>query len=286
MIDTGNPGMSSFNELKSKLSDNGLHLQDFDSIILSHMHTDHSGGVSEIQKEAALPVYVHEKAKYAITGGKTEFNRTNEFFYSFMQQCGVRPEGHQPARKYKEEIWHDVIYVKDGDVIPIAGINFEVLYVPGHSQTDILLWNPETGDTIAGDHLIADFSVNAFIEPPPYREEERPKSLLQYRASLDRVKTLPFGTIYPGHGEPFTNHAGLIEKRFLEQENRCVQIQNALETGEKTVYELCKLIYPRLQGNTVFLGLSQIQGHLDLMESRYQVAASYQGPICYYKLIK
>jgi glyoxylase-like metal-dependent hydrolase (beta-lactamase superfamily II) len=241
--------------------------------------------VSEIQQKAELPVYVHENAEYAITGGINEFNRSNEFFHSFMEQCGALPVDHQPRRKYKEEIWRNVNYVRDGDTVPIAGKKFEVLFVPGHSQTDILLWDPQTGDTLAGDHLIADFSVNAFIEPPAPGVQERPNSLLQYRRSLEKIKNLPLGTLYPGHGEAFTNHADLIDKRFAEQENRCLQIHNVLQTGEKNVYELCQIIYPRLQGSLVFLGLSQIQGHLDLMESRHQVKSTNKGPVCYYKLI-
>ncbi|PLT29751.1 MBL fold metallo-hydrolase [Peribacillus deserti] len=285
LIDTGNPGSTSLNNLKSQLSQHGLSLRDFDSIVLTHMHTDHSGGVSEILKEATLPVYVHENAEWTITGGAREFQRQNEFFYSFMKQCGADPGQHMSNRTYNEEIWPEVKYVRDGDVIGAAGIPFEVVYVPGHSQTDILLWDPSTGITFGGDHLVADFSVNAFIEPPRPGIGSRPKSLLQYRNSLERVKLLPLSTVYPGHGEPFDNHPELIGKRMEEQEKRCLHILECLLTGEKNVYQLCSLIYPKLRKRTIFLGLSQIQGHLDLLESRGQVESFTRGQVHYYKVI-
>ncbi|MBM7693775.1 glyoxylase-like metal-dependent hydrolase (beta-lactamase superfamily II) [Peribacillus deserti] len=284
-MDTGNPGPSSINELKSQLDLHKLSFKDFDSIVLTHLHTDHSGGVSEILKEVDLPVYVHENAEWTITGGINEFKRTNEFFYSFMEECGADPREHMAIRTYREENWGNVSYIRDKDTLPMAGISFEVLYVPGHSQTDIVLWDPKTGITFGGDLLIADFSVNPFVEPPPPGMENRPKSLLQYRHSLERVKNLPLGTIYPGHGEPFMNHIELIERRLAEQENRCFNIQECLLSGEKNVYELCGMVYPRLHGRMIFLGLSQIQGHLDLMETRNMVEGYNKGPVRYYKLV-
>jgi glyoxylase-like metal-dependent hydrolase (beta-lactamase superfamily II) len=249
------------------------------------MHTDHSGGLSRIQEEVDIPVYVHEQGRHEIEGGYEEFLRIEGFFRDFLAQCGADPLHHKPGRRYSEERWRNVTYLQDGDVVKAGGTTFNVMHVPGHSQSDIILYNSITGDTLAGDHLIASMSVNAFIEPPLPGSNNRPKPLLQYRDSLEKVRALPLQTFYPGHGAPFTGHGKVIDKRLLEQENRCQFIRNSLKTGEKDIFTLCSEIYPQLKGKTVFLGLSQIQGHLDLLQCRQEVEVLPHESIIYYRLL-
>jgi glyoxylase-like metal-dependent hydrolase (beta-lactamase superfamily II) len=285
LIDTGNPGEKSFYQLKSLLKDHKLSFKDFDHIIVTHMHTDHCGGVGLIQQEAPLPVYVHELARPVLTGGETEFNRINQFFNDFIRQCGADTSVHQHARKYKEEIWRNVHYISEGDDVYIGGRPFNVMHVPGHSQTDILLIDEEREIAFVGDHIIPELAVNAFIEPPLPGEKHRPLPLIQYRESLIRSKGRNLGTCYSGHGKPFTKHSELIDKRLAQQDARCKQILQVLKEREKNVYEICHEVYPHLKGGIVFLGLSQIQGHLDLLEARNEVRKEERESIVHYKLI-
>ncbi len=228
---------------------------------------------------------VHEQARESINTGLNEFARVDRFFNQFLESCGADPHWHMARRRFKEENWRHVAYLRDGDVVPLGGCEFEVVHVPGHSQSDILLWNRETGAALVGDHLLKAFSVNAFIEPPHRGEAARPKPLLQYRQSLEKVRQLPLTKIYPGHGESFTGHRSLIEKRFQEQEKRCNQILHILADGQKSIYEICTVMYPHLQERSVFLGLSQIQGHLDLLEQRQQVHFEQKDSLIVYHAI-
>ena len=285
LIDTGNPGEKSFYQLKSLLKDHNLSFRDFDHIIVTHMHTDHCGGVSLIQQEAGLPVYVHELARPVVTGGETEFNRINQFFNDFLRECGADASVHQHPRKYKEEIWEDVHYVSEDDDVYIGGRPYRVMHVPGHSQTDILLTDEGHGITFVGDHIIPELAVNAFIEPPMPGKKQRPAPLIQYRESLIRSRGRKLGTCYSGHGKPFSHHIELIDKRLSQQDARCQQIRQVLKEGDKNVFEICRRVYPHLNGGIVFLGLSQIQGHLDLMEDRNEVMKEERESIVYYRLI-
>ncbi|MEH7094305.1 MBL fold metallo-hydrolase [Neobacillus vireti] len=282
LIDTGNPGRESFKQLKTKLHKHGVTFKDLDKIILTHIHIDHVGGIPSIQEEADIPIFVHEQAKGSINTGIQKFNRDQQFFQLFLLSCGADPANHIVQRRYKEENWRNVYFLNEGESISIGGEPFEVIDVPGHSQSDLLFWNSETGDVFAGDHLIKAFSVNAFIEPPSSDEEERPKPLLQYRNSLEKISRLPLGTIYPGHGESFTNHIDLIQTRMQEQEKRCEQILKIIANTRKSIFEICTVMYPHLKGKMIFLGLSQIQGHLDLLEVRHKVSIGQNGSIIEY----
>jgi glyoxylase-like metal-dependent hydrolase (beta-lactamase superfamily II) len=268
LIDAGNLGRESYQQLKSKIHNAGVALTDIDHVLLTHIHIDHAGGIPYLQEEADLPIFVHEQARESINHSLADFERNTLYMKGFLEQCGADPEKHIFSRNYKQENWGNVHYLKEGDRMPLGGVPYEVVFVPGHSQCDILLWDSETGAAFAGDHLLKAFSVNAFIEPPQEGERERPKPLLQYRNSLEKVSRLPLGLVYPGHGDPFTDHLALIEKRLQEQEKRCEQILKILADGPKAIFDICREMYPHLQGTAVFLGLSQIQGHIDLLEVR------------------
>lgn len=285
LIDTGNSGEEFFNKLKKQLNHHSMQIRDIDQIILTHTHPDHSGGVHHLQKEAEIPVYVHEKAFSYVYGGIRGFEREEAFFADFLIKCGAGSLQKELKRGYQEVNWEHVNFLKDGDKLLLGDEYFDVVYVPGHSQSDILIWNPEKGDAFIGDHLLKLFSVNAFIEPPGPSEKERPKPLLQYRNSLEKIKKLPLKKIFPGHGEVYSNHVTIIEKRLADQEKRCSQIYNMLCREEKTILEISRELYPRLKGSSIFFGLSQIQGHLDLLEERNRVCSVYLGGAAKYRAL-
>jgi glyoxylase-like metal-dependent hydrolase (beta-lactamase superfamily II) len=281
LIDTGIGLDDSVRQIHQALKNVGLDWKDIDQIVVTHMHTDHTGGVQAIQREVDAPIFVHSGARFALQGGMAEFERVNAYFQDFFHACGA--DGKVTSNhKYREQKWAGVHYVDDGDIIRAGSRDYQVLYVPGHSQTDICLWNEETGDAFVGDHLLKDISANAFMEPPSPAQAERLKALLQYRSSMARTRTLPFRTVYPGHGSPYVGHESLIDARFQEHEERCEAILQHVQDGLSTIYEISSAMFPWLQGGAVFLGLSEIMGHMDLLVERSVVKVeSNQGVLVY-----
>ena len=98
------------------------------------------------------------------------------------------------------------------------------------------------------------------------------------------MEKLPLKKIYPGHGQVISNHNSLIEKRLAEHDKRCSRILAVLEEGDATVYQLCQKIYPKLKGSAVYLGLSQIQGHLELLEVRGKIICQQRNAIDIYSI--
>lgn len=262
----------------------GFAFRDLEQIVITHMHTDHYGGVSAILKETEAIVYVHKQAAWMQNDGQGEFERTEAFMRSFIEECGA---AHilKRNRKYHQENWEHLRYLEDGDTLVAGGREWKVVYTPGHSQSDICLWHQESGDVIAGDFLLQEISSNAFIVPPDPPHPERPKPLMQMRDSYQRVYDLPFGTIYPGHGDPFTQHRKLIDQRLLEQEQRCAKIAGLLAEEPQTVYDITTRLFPWLKENALFLGLSEVQGHLDLLLERAQVKREHDGRFMWYRAV-
>lgn len=283
LVDTGLPFPKSLAQLEAGLARHGVRFADIEQIVVTHMHPDHIGGVAAVQKASGARIVVSEAARRIVELGEEEHRRFDAFYAAFAREAGsdVRWESRIWMQKYD---WHDVVYVRDGEAVRAGGRDWRVMYVPGHSRTDICLVDAE-GFAIVGDHLLPTISANAFVEPPVDPSAPRPKPLLDYRASMERTRALDLAVVYPGHGDPFTDHRALIDRRFAEHEARCAQIRRAMDRGATTVAEITRALFPKLEGPMVMLGLSEVQGHLDLMESRGEVSSAMDGEVRRWRLV-
>lgn len=176
--------------------------------------------------------------------------------------------------------WNDRSVVthplREGDVFPLMP-DFEVLEVPGHAQAAIALWNRKAGIFIGGDQLLPHVSSNALIEPEPGYERgdlaPRTRSLMQYRQSLQRLRSLDLGTVYPGHGDPFTDHGSLIDRRLRDQERRRDQFFDLVCAHPgATTYTLANTYFPRHKDQLQLI-LSETLGFLDWLEAEGRVVS-------------
>lgn len=268
----------------------GVSLGDLEQIVLSHLHWDHHGNLAAVLAAApGIAVVAHRSAEAGLCGGEGEQSRQAAFLLDFLRQAGVAEADLAlwSARRPEPPFALDpgrVRWVEDGDRIQAGGALWEVLYTPGHSQTEMCLFDRGSGDLMASDHLLPDISANAFVEAPPPGLAGRPRTLLQYREHLLRVRALPADMVYPGHGAPFRGHRALIDRRFAEQDERCARIAEALAAGPLTALEVSGDLFPQLRGRAVYLGISEVVGHLDLMESRGQVAVDGNGGVLRFRL--
>ena len=113
------PGDES-NSILNYLEDNRLKCQ---AIFLTHGHYDHVGAVEAVAEETGATVYMHEK---------DDVRSGVDSRYAFsLPQGGV--------------------YYKEGDVIQVGALRFEVLETPGHTPGGVTLRCENalfTGDTL------------------------------------------------------------------------------------------------------------------------------------------
>ncbi len=154
----------------------------------------------------------------------------------------------------------------------------------GHAQSHIVLFNEKTGEMIGGDLVLEKVSSNPLIEPPANREANRPKSLLQYNASLTRLLDLPVDIVYSGHGNEVRNIRPLIETRLQKQHERAIKVHAMLNDGEKTIFELTQQLFPTVYEKELGLTLSETIGQTDYLVSK-GLAREFvgEGGILYYE---
>ena len=152
-------------------------------ILVTHTDVDHIGGVADLAEGTGAEVWAPAAEADALRAGLT---RTGQY---------VRP--HDPAHT-----------VAGGDAIAVAGVEFDVVEVPGHTSGHVAFH--ADGCIFSGDLLFAG-SVGRVDLPGG-----------DWDALLDSVRALlaaypPDTVVYPGHGPATTLGTELARNPFLAE---------------------------------------------------------------------
>jgi glyoxylase-like metal-dependent hydrolase (beta-lactamase superfamily II) len=288
LIDSGPRTVESREVLLSSLKENGLSFKDLDQYICTHYHPDHAGLSKEIQL-AGVDVLMLKEAVPYVSGDSDFLEWTDSFYTKLYSSFGV-PDTLGRLELLKLRKYRTFTAPFTPDLTPMPGGNvsghegFIFLKTPGHAPDHLSLYNEEQGIFIGGDVLLPHISSNALLEPPVLQKSERPKTLLQYRETLQNLLTLNLQTVYPGHGEPFENAHELIHRRLNDQNERAKAIEKLLSDEPLTVFELCVRLFPKLYEKQLGLVVSEVSGHLDLLQAEGRITKVEEEGLIYFRL--
>jgi len=278
LLDTGPNWEATDSALWHKLAHLGHSIRDIDRILISHPHPDHYGLAAKLVTESGAAVCAHPYSQATLATGNSNHQHTLSFYHNWLNTCGV-PAAVQnhigQARQDTHDYAQPVIinqFLKDGDILRMGGCDWQVLFTPGHSGGMLCFFQPETRALLASDHLIGEISSNPIVEPPSAGQSERPKRLLQYIQQLERVANLQATIAYPGHGRPIKNVANLVHQRKVFHQTRAEEIWLELSKRPMTIYQLSIQHFgDNLPALHAFLALSEVQGHIDLLQANDRV---------------
>jgi len=208
LIDTGY--ITHFEETERQLIKLGVDPSQVRLIVCTHTHWDHIGGNRIIQDRSGCEIAQHSIGKY--------FEDTHNDWATWSKYFDQ-----------KAEFFDCTCPLEDGDVVDIGPYAFRVIYTPGHASDGIVLYNEKNRVLISSDTLWEQDMVvlNIRIEG-----STAPHRLLE---SLEKVESLEVKMVYPGHGSPFKDFRGAIERSR-------VRIQGYLKDKSKIVIDLSKKI--------------------------------------------
>ena len=153
--------------LADKINQEGLKPQ---AILLTHGHFDHVMAAEELAGIFGVKIYAHEKEQDTLENpGKN---------VSLM--VGGR------------DAYHADVYVKDGEVLELAGMKVKVLHTPGHTAGGCCYYPEEEGALFSGDTLFCQ-SVGRTDFPGGSMSEI-------VRSIKEKLMALPDEVrVYPGH---------------------------------------------------------------------------------------
>ncbi len=164
-----------------------LKEQDFNCVVLTHSHEDHSGVAPWIQKSLNIPIYVHPNG-ISICNQKT------------------------PYPLYRQKTWGTRDEFKAlplGDTINSNSHKWEVIYTPGHADDHVCLYHAETGTMFTGDLFVS----------PKTKVIMKSESIPVTMNSIRKLLTYPFDSLFCSHSGYIQDGRRMLEKKleYLEQ---------------------------------------------------------------------
>jgi hydroxyacylglutathione hydrolase len=155
------------------------------AILVTHCHFDHVLGLADLAEGASSPVY-------APAAERAVFENPESFTPAGIT---LRP-------------WTPDVLLEGGEQLDLAGVPFDVLFVPGHSPGHLAY--ATGGNVFSGDVLFAG-SVGRTDLPGG-----------DWPTLIDSISSLaatlaPDTTVHPGHGPPTTLGAELVANPFLAE---------------------------------------------------------------------
>ena len=175
------PG-AEFEKIDSKIIDLGLKPK---MIILTHAHGDHIGAVDELIEKYGVKVYIHEDDANALKDSDTNFSKV-----LFGKNISINPDSK----------------LKDGDVLNLSDLKFEIIHTPGHTKGGICIKVGNimmTGDTLFNKSIgRTDFPGGSYDEIINSIQEK----IFKYDDDI---------IIYPGHNSPSTIKSEKLSNPFV-----------------------------------------------------------------------
>ena len=283
LIDAGFQTDESKAAFIAQLKDAGHEASEIERVLITHGHPDHYGLVPWLQ-EMGIEVHFPERELERMTGKGMRLH-----FGRLLLQAGmpldllIKMDEH---RKKDPRPWLDIPSLKpvrDGDVFEFEGFSIEAHHVPGHSGGHFIYFEPGSRTLFAGDQLLPHVSPNPLLEPSLEDHTERRRSLVDYLDTLDRLKKLEPAIAYPGHGDPIEDVPTLIDSTVAHHLERKAEVAGLLTDRGQSPYELAQKIYPDVKGYDVFLSVSEIVAHLDLVADDGGAVIEERDGITYYR---
>lgn len=278
VVDPG-PNMQSTREaFEAGLAECGRSVEEIALVLLTHQHHDHVGLAGEVARRAGAELAAIGPLADYLADFERSMDHDDRYAVETMVRSGIERQVAVSLRTMSAafRVFGRGAEVDrrlaSGDEVAAGGRRWEVLDRPGHSPTDTIFLDRESGVLIGGDHLLERVSSNPIAHAPigiddpeaAARSDDRPRALVRYIESMRRTRELEISLVLPGHGEEFADAVGLIDRRLEFHRRRAAKIRDALDQP-MTAAEIAEVLWTNLPVAQTYLALSEVIGHVDLL---------------------
>jgi glyoxylase-like metal-dependent hydrolase (beta-lactamase superfamily II) len=184
-------GYDSHKKQTLALVEHALGGRKLDWLVNTHCHSDHMGGNAALQRAYACRTSIPE--------GEAPLIRAWDEPALMLGPAG------QAAERFTVD---DTI--APGDTLSMGGIEWQAIHAPGHDMHALMFYAPEYRILISGDALWENgFGV---IFPVLFAEDGDHTGFDATQTTLDRIAALDVDVVIPGHGSPFGDVKGALER--------------------------------------------------------------------------
>ena len=275
LVDTGVKSAESKAALQAALRNFNLDVGDLAKVVITHPHIDHFGSAGWLAQHSNAQFFIFELGLPWLLDFATVWRQRFDYYANdLFPRMGLPPEIGDPIIDYYLSIKdaydplppERAVALQDGDLLAMGGADWRVVYTPGHTYTQTCFYQPETRQFLAADMLLS-IAPTPIAAPPPSGQTQRVPALPQFMRSLEIVEALDIHQVYPGHGDPFTNHRAVIQRQRNRIQQRKQETLELIQAGKRTMASLLMALYAHYPPRYRFAGLWMLLGYLDLLKA-------------------
>lgn len=273
LVDTGPNSGTSLDHLERALGEAGVRIEELELIVLTHQHMDHEGLLEILVRRSGAQVAAFAPLAPWLSDYRTSTRGDDAYAQEVMRRHGI-PEDINTLLGVLSAGMHTfgskgtvTLPLRDGGTLTMGGRDYSVHHRPGHSPSDLVFFNADTGLLVGGDHLLAHISSNALVSRPldGGGGGPRPTPLIDYGSSLRATRAMGIGIVLTGHGEAISDHSALIDTRLDDMERRARKIHSLISGEPLSAHAIAQRMWGEIAIKQAYLTLSEVLGHLDLL---------------------
>ncbi|MEJ2716731.1 MAG: MBL fold metallo-hydrolase [Deltaproteobacteria bacterium] len=299
LVDAGRRGLGL--HLLEMIDATGFNGKKIETVVLSHGHEDHDGGLFEFVNATGARIMAHKIYERLIQVYPSDAPSPDK--RAFPASCWHCPMSESFSTRncldyHKERIGFSVLDVEDSN--NRLGDAISVTHVPGHAP-DAIAMVIDNEAMLVGDTILPDitphpsreefFSWTGPVLSPLYTDAEQLYGLRTYMRSLKKLGEIgeasSIDQFWPAHRlyyndkwNPTDLHDRIDEMRD-HHIRRCADILGIVRERPKTVREICREHFPEnlLKGYGINMAMNEVLSHCELMERSRDVRMGEDGMI-------
>ncbi len=268
----------------SALAELGIGWDDVAQVVLTHMHPDHFGLAGWVQQRTGLPVALSPVEQEQARLMWQENGWRAAAVAEYWRQGGMTGDvagaiSAQTARLRTMTLPHPTSYLSilPGEEVRLGARTFRTLHAPGHSDGQLLFYDPADRLLLCGDHVLLSITPNIGLWPS---SEADP--LGRYLVSLAELQSLDVRLALPGHGRSITDWPGRLAELQAHHAERLAAMQEAVGSGA-TALEVSRRVFDftKFSQHEVRFAVAETLAHLEYLARRGRLFAADNGARIY-----
>lgn len=233
IIDTGFNTDECENEFFGKLNSFGIDIKDT-KLLITHMHTDHSGLAYKYQKRGGGSIYCSRLCEMYLNQKfeSTSYERV-EYFHTLFGLPRVEDIRKTHPSLAMTEVGAKYNILEIGDIFKFGEFEFEIIDASGHTPDQINLYDRNHKIYFSADHVLSSISPNI-----TYWGEDFANPLKVYIENLEKVKTYSIDVIFTGHRDIIYDYKNRIDELISHHYERLEECYEILQKSDSPMNAL------------------------------------------------